>query len=36
MNIKEFMAFADIISLLNASFGFLAIIMITKSDLNLA
>lgn len=36
MNIKEFMAFADIISLLNASFGFLAIVMITKGDLNLA
>ena len=36
MKIKEFIALADIISLLNASFGFLAIVMITKGDLNLA
>lgn len=36
MNIKEYMALPDIISLLNGSFGFLAIIMITKGELNLA
>jgi archaetidylserine synthase len=36
MNIKEYMALADVFSLLNGSFGFLAIIMITKGDLNLA
>ena len=36
MNIKEYMALADIISLLNGSFGFLAIIMVTQGDLNLA
>lgn len=36
MNIKEHMALADLISLLNASFGFLAIIMVTQGDLALA
>lgn len=33
MNIKEYMALADVISLLNGAFGFLAIIMVTKGDL---
>lgn len=36
MNIKEYLAIPDFISMLNASFGFLAIIMVTKGDLNLA
>lgn len=36
MHIKEFLAVSDFISLLNASFGFLAIIMITTGDLVLA
>jgi archaetidylserine synthase len=36
MNIKEYMALADVFSLVNGSFGFLAIIMVTKGDLNLA
>lgn len=36
MNIKEYVALADVFSLINGSFGFLAIIMVTKGDLNLA
>jgi archaetidylserine synthase len=36
MNIKEYLAPADFVSMLNGSFGFLAIIMMTKGDLNLA
>ena len=36
MNIKEYLALADFVSMLNGSFGFLAIIMMTKGDLNLA
>ncbi len=36
MNIKEYITFPDFISLLNASFGFLAIMMVLEGDLNLA
>lgn len=36
MKIKDYMAAADVISLLNASFGFLAIIMVLEGDLGLA
>jgi archaetidylserine synthase len=36
MNIRYYMSYVDIISLLNASFGFLAIIMITTGNLTLA
>lgn len=36
MNIRYYMSYVDIISLLNASFGFLAIIMITTGNLMLA
>ncbi|MEN6591745.1 MAG: archaetidylserine synthase, partial [Methanobacterium sp.] len=36
MNIKEYVALPDFISLLNASFGFLAIIMVLQGNLNLA
>lgn len=36
MNIKEYIALADLISLFNASFGFLAIISVLNGDLSLA
>jgi archaetidylserine synthase len=36
MDIKEYLALADFVSMLNASFGFLAIIMMYKGDLTLA
>ncbi len=35
MNIKEYVALPDFISLLNASFGFLAIIMVLGGNLSL-
>ena len=36
MHIKEYMALADIVSLLNASFGFLAVIMVLEGNLSTA
>lgn len=36
MKIKDYMAITDIISILNANFGFLAIIMVLDGDLSLS